>query len=353
MTVDFSARHGVTLEFLEVVEAVQANQGNAETLLTMLDLWDPTGPDGPWWGQCPAGEFLERALIAASPTRTPDPRLRRRPLAHRRLGRRAHRDAPHRARRPRPHRHRGRPGRGHHLELTRPSGARPPRAGPRRYGRLTARRHSRFPPPPPQRRSRRLPSQHFLLVLSVPALETAMTDLPDTDAPTVVRLSAPEDLVAALPSLLGFVPTRSLVAIAMLTREGRTRLGGMARIDLPGPGGTRGVRRRRRRTARGLRPVVGAARRDHRLRRGRAPRSAGPGIVRPATVGSRGTRRALRRRTSVGMFRAGFAAAAIETRRRCGPRGSQRARRGAASTSAPAQGRSPTPPHRRLPPRTP
>lgn len=65
MTVDFTARHGVTLEFLEVVEAVQANQGNAETLLTMLDLWDPTGPDGPWWGQCPAGEFLERALIAA------------------------------------------------------------------------------------------------------------------------------------------------------------------------------------------------------------------------------------------------------------------------------------------------
>ena len=39
MAVDFSARTGVTLEFLAGFDTVQVNQGNAETLLVMLELW--------------------------------------------------------------------------------------------------------------------------------------------------------------------------------------------------------------------------------------------------------------------------------------------------------------------------
>ena len=64
MAVDFSARTGETLEFLDGVESVQVNLGNGETLLTMLGLWDPAGPEGPWVGQCPATEFVARAALA-------------------------------------------------------------------------------------------------------------------------------------------------------------------------------------------------------------------------------------------------------------------------------------------------
>lgn len=52
------------------------------------------------------------------------------------------------------------------------------------------------------------------------------------DEEVVVRLSGPQDLVASLPSMLGFVPDESLVVIAMHRRGGRSRVGGMARVDL-------------------------------------------------------------------------------------------------------------------------
>ncbi len=52
------------------------------------------------------------------------------------------------------------------------------------------------------------------------------------DEEVVVRLGGPPDLVAALPSMLGFVPEESLVVIAMHRRGGRSRVGGMARVDL-------------------------------------------------------------------------------------------------------------------------
>jgi uncharacterized protein DUF4192 len=48
----------------------------------------------------------------------------------------------------------------------------------------------------------------------------------------VVRVSGPADLVASLPTMLGFVPEESVVAIAMHRRGTRSRVGGMARIDL-------------------------------------------------------------------------------------------------------------------------
>jgi hypothetical protein len=48
----------------------------------------------------------------------------------------------------------------------------------------------------------------------------------------VIRLGGPADLVASLPAMLGFVPEESVVAIAMHRRGGRTRVGGMARVDL-------------------------------------------------------------------------------------------------------------------------
>ena len=52
------------------------------------------------------------------------------------------------------------------------------------------------------------------------------------DDQVVVRLGGPQDLVGSLPSMLGFVPEESVVAIAMHRREGRSRVGGMARVDL-------------------------------------------------------------------------------------------------------------------------
>jgi hypothetical protein len=64
MAVDFSARTGETLEFLDGVETVQVNLGNGETLLTMLGLCDPASPEGPWVGQCHATEFVARATLA-------------------------------------------------------------------------------------------------------------------------------------------------------------------------------------------------------------------------------------------------------------------------------------------------
>ncbi len=55
---------------------------------------------------------------------------------------------------------------------------------------------------------------------------------PPPDDEVVVRLGGPADLVASLPAMLGFVPEESVVAIAMHRRGGRTRVGGMARVDL-------------------------------------------------------------------------------------------------------------------------
>lgn len=48
----------------------------------------------------------------------------------------------------------------------------------------------------------------------------------------VVRLGTPSELVASLPAMLGFVPEESVVAIGMHRRDGRSRVGGMARVDL-------------------------------------------------------------------------------------------------------------------------
>ena len=59
----------------------------------------------------------------------------------------------------------------------------------------------------------------------------------------VVRVSGPEDLVASLPTMLGFVPEESVVAIAMHRRGTRSRVGGMARIDLAPDPGAAGVDR--------------------------------------------------------------------------------------------------------------
>ncbi|MDT7745939.1 MAG: hypothetical protein QOE59_5017 [Actinomycetota bacterium] len=76
------------------------------------------------------------------------------------------------------------------------------------------------PPPPPPARTSRTPRP------------------PDDEV--VVRVSGPEDLVASLPTMLGFVPEESVVAIAMHRRGTRSRVGGMARIDLvpePAPAG--------------------------------------------------------------------------------------------------------------------
>ena len=55
---------------------------------------------------------------------------------------------------------------------------------------------------------------------------------PRPDEEVVVTLGGPADLVASLPAMLGFVPEESVVAIAMHRRAGRTRVGGMARVDL-------------------------------------------------------------------------------------------------------------------------
>ena len=52
------------------------------------------------------------------------------------------------------------------------------------------------------------------------------------DDEVVVRLGGPGDLVASLPSMLGFVPEESVIAVAMHRRGARSRVGGMARVDL-------------------------------------------------------------------------------------------------------------------------
>ncbi len=50
----------------------------------------------------------------------------------------------------------------------------------------------------------------------------------------VVRVGGPPDLVASMPAMLGFVPEESLVAIALCRHGERSRVGGMARVDLAG-----------------------------------------------------------------------------------------------------------------------
>ncbi|HEY2193106.1 MAG TPA: DUF4192 domain-containing protein [Actinomycetospora sp.] len=55
---------------------------------------------------------------------------------------------------------------------------------------------------------------------------------PPPDDEVVVKLGGPGDLVASLPSMLGFVPEESVIAVAMHRRGARSRVGGMARIDL-------------------------------------------------------------------------------------------------------------------------
>lgn len=51
----------------------------------------------------------------------------------------------------------------------------------------------------------------------------------------VISAGSPADLVAAVPYLVGFVPTRSLVLLSL--RGERRRFGVTARVDLPGPRG--------------------------------------------------------------------------------------------------------------------
>jgi hypothetical protein len=83
-----------------------------------------------------------------------------------------------------------------------------------------------------RKRTRRLPPRLAVSRPSAPARP------PDDEV--VVRVSGPQDLVASLPTMLGFVPAESVVAIAMHRRGSRSRVGGMARIDLvadPGPAG--------------------------------------------------------------------------------------------------------------------
>ncbi|HEY2223101.1 DUF4192 domain-containing protein [Actinomycetospora sp.] len=53
------------------------------------------------------------------------------------------------------------------------------------------------------------------------------------EEPVVVRLGTPPELVASLPAMLGFVPEDSVVAMGMHRRGGRSRVGAMARVDLP------------------------------------------------------------------------------------------------------------------------
>ncbi|MGN6331305.1 MAG: DUF4192 family protein [Motilibacteraceae bacterium] len=57
----------------------------------------------------------------------------------------------------------------------------------------------------------------------------------DARPETVVRLSGPASLVAAVPHLVGFEPVESVVVVAMReTAEGRTRIVLTERVDLPG-----------------------------------------------------------------------------------------------------------------------
>ncbi|HET8615574.1 MAG TPA: DUF4192 domain-containing protein [Actinomycetales bacterium] len=75
-----------------------------------------------------------------------------------------------------------------------------------------------------------------------PASEPATRDTvasPGTDEPVVVRSC--EDLVAAVPYLVGFPPEHSLVLVSLRRRGSRLRLGLVARFDLPDSGsGPRG-----------------------------------------------------------------------------------------------------------------
>lgn len=51
-----------------------------------------------------------------------------------------------------------------------------------------------------------------------------------------IRLSSPRDLLAAVPHLLSFQPTESLVLVTLHTASNATRLGMVARVDLPSAG---------------------------------------------------------------------------------------------------------------------
>ena len=53
---------------------------------------------------------------------------------------------------------------------------------------------------------------------------------------TVICLSTPADVLSVVPHLLGFHVDRSLVLVCLTTTGRRTRLGMVARVDLPGPG---------------------------------------------------------------------------------------------------------------------
>jgi hypothetical protein len=61
------------------------------------------------------------------------------------------------------------------------------------------------------------------------------------DAASLIVVHSPEDLVAAVPYLVGFAPEQSLVVVAMRRSGRRQRLGLVARFDLP-PVGPRRVR---------------------------------------------------------------------------------------------------------------
>jgi hypothetical protein len=65
------------------------------------------------------------------------------------------------------------------------------------------------------------------------ARPTASRQAPRPDEPVVVRVGRSAELIAALPPMLGFHPEESVVVIGMHERNGRGRLGGMVRIDLP------------------------------------------------------------------------------------------------------------------------
>ncbi len=68
--------------------------------------------------------------------------------------------------------------------------------------------------------------------LADPDLRTPVPDpVPDLDEPIVVH--GAEDLVASVPHLVGFTPERSLVLVAMRRDGRRSRLGLVARFDLP------------------------------------------------------------------------------------------------------------------------
>ena len=66
-------------------------------------------------------------------------------------------------------------------------------------------------------------------------LPTTAGPAPATGAPLRLRLRGPAELIAAVPHLLGFVPTDSLVLVAMRAEGNRTQLGAVVRIDLPEP----------------------------------------------------------------------------------------------------------------------